>query len=147
MSRRYRKRNDPTLFIFVVCVIGGFGLSSVFSDQLIEGMGVVKLMLFIVCSAVIVGGCGWLIHLIYRSVKQRIRAQNLAALHAHHVEDMRGIEFEIFLEHLFTSRGYKVKMIGGSGDGGVDLIISKGKEKISVQAKGYKNKVNRLYFG
>lgn len=58
------------------------------------------------------------------------------------VDKMKGLEFELFLFHLFKALGYKVQQTKASNDYGVDLILKKDNEVIAVQAKRYKNKVN-----
>ena len=51
------------------------------------------------------------------------------------IDIMSGSEFEEFLEELFKKIGYNAKVIGGSGDQGGDLILTRLGEKIVVQAK------------
>ena len=63
------------------------------------------------------------------------------------IDKMDGHEFERYLKEMYSSKGYKVQLVGEDGkDFGADLIISGGKDKlprIVVQAKRYtiKNKV------
>jgi hypothetical protein len=54
---------------------------------------------------------------------------------------MRGGELEEFLKEVFTELGYVVERIGGAGDQGVDLILSKGGYRIAIQVKGYVDNV------
>lgn len=54
---------------------------------------------------------------------------------------MRGIEFERFLEAVFSELGYKVETTPTSGDQGVDLVVSDGKIRIAIQIKGYEHSV------
>jgi restriction system protein len=54
---------------------------------------------------------------------------------------MRGTEFEDFLRRVFESLGYKVQMTKGSGDQGLDLILTGKGRRIGVQAKGYSGTV------
>jgi hypothetical protein len=54
---------------------------------------------------------------------------------------MRGTEFEDFLRRVFESLGYKVQMTKGSGDQGLDLILTGKGRRIGVQAKGYSDTV------
>ena len=59
------------------------------------------------------------------------------------VDQMKGEDFELFLETLFENMGYKVERTRKQGDYGADLIISKsiGKgSRTAVQAKRYNNK-------
>ncbi len=50
---------------------------------------------------------------------------------------MRGTDFEHFLSRVFQSLGYQVTLTKGSGDQGVDLILTGKGRRIAVQAKGY----------
>jgi len=50
---------------------------------------------------------------------------------------MSGREFEGFMAELFRAAGYKVDVVGGAGDQGVDLLIKKGRKLIAVQCKKY----------
>jgi restriction system protein len=143
MRRRYRKQqNQNLLFISAVAVVaialssGAVGNSPRFSDT-------TKVIFFAFCTVTIVVISIIFIYLIYNALTRKSRARNLAALHAHRVDQMSGEEFEIFLKHLFTFRGYEVQHTGRSNDGGVDLVVKKGKEKISIQAKRYTGKADR----
>jgi HJR/Mrr/RecB family endonuclease len=50
---------------------------------------------------------------------------------------MSGQEFEHFMADLLRAAGYKVDVIGGSGDQGVDLLVKQGRRLIAVQCKKY----------
>ena len=51
--------------------------------------------------------------------------------------EMRGVQFEQFLQEVFETHGYVVETTAASGDQGVDLIIQKTGWRCAVQAKGY----------
>ena len=55
---------------------------------------------------------------------------------------LSGYEFEEYLKNLFELLGYTTVQTSLSGDQGADLILSKGDEKIIVQAKKYEGKVS-----
>lgn len=55
---------------------------------------------------------------------------------------LRGTEFELWLQEVYQSRGYRVKHVGRPGDDGADLILQKDRWTIVIQAKGVGNKVN-----
>lgn len=57
------------------------------------------------------------------------------------IDEMTGVEFEVYLYYKFRKMGYKVKMTPVTGDYGADLILKKRKERIVVQAKRYKRDV------
>jgi HJR/Mrr/RecB family endonuclease len=50
---------------------------------------------------------------------------------------MSGREFEHFMADLFRTAGYKVDVVGGTGDQGVDLLLKEGRKRIAVQCKKY----------
>ncbi len=59
-------------------------------------------------------------------------AQRLEAVRA-----MSGAQFEIFVADLFRAMGYNARMLGGSGDQGVDVILDYQGERVAVQCKNY----------
>jgi hypothetical protein len=54
---------------------------------------------------------------------------------------LRGVAFEQFLSDVFQALGYRVQTTKGSGDQGVDLIVTGKGRRIAVQAKGYADSV------
>jgi HJR/Mrr/RecB family endonuclease len=58
------------------------------------------------------------------------------------VDTMEGQEFELFLFRLFKDLGYTAELTSTTGDQGVDLIISRGMNKVAVQAKRYQGNVS-----
>ena len=53
--------------------------------------------------------------------------------------DMTWREFEALVEEAFRLRGYSVRRLGGDGpDGGVDLVLDRGAEKVLVQCKQWR---------
>jgi HJR/Mrr/RecB family endonuclease len=50
---------------------------------------------------------------------------------------MSGREFEHFMAELLRAAGYKVDIVGGAGDQGVDLLVKEGRKLIGVQCKKY----------
>lgn len=57
------------------------------------------------------------------------------------IDEMTGIEFEVYLYYKFRKQGYRVKLTPVSGDYGADLVLKKKREKIVVQAKRYQRDV------
>ena len=51
------------------------------------------------------------------------------------IDKMSGTEFEELLSDLFTKMGFQAKRIGGSGDQGGDIIVTRFASKIVIQAK------------
>ena len=52
-------------------------------------------------------------------------------------EKMDGQEFEVATGKLFKRQGYSIEYTPASNDGGIDLILKKGDERIGVQCKAY----------
>ena len=53
--------------------------------------------------------------------------------------DMTWQEFEGLVSEFFRRRGYSVQQTGGNGpDGGIDIVLTKGKDKYLVQCKQWK---------
>ena len=48
---------------------------------------------------------------------------------------MSGLEFEKEVAFLYQGKGYNVKITSATGDGGVDIILTQGNERIAVQCK------------
>lgn len=68
-------------------------------------------------------------------------ARKLGSMYLHcnieEIDEMTGIEFEVYLYHKFKKLGYKAKMTPATGDYGADLVLKKRREKTVVQAKRY----------
>jgi Restriction endonuclease len=54
---------------------------------------------------------------------------------------LRGIPFENFLEEVFEVLGFVVETTKITGDQGIDLIVSRSGERLSIQIKGYEGSV------
>ncbi|MFA5643234.1 MAG: restriction endonuclease [Candidatus Paceibacterota bacterium] len=50
-------------------------------------------------------------------------------------------EFELYVAELFRKLGYKADVIGGTGDGGIDIVLERDGKKSYVQCKQYNSKV------
>jgi hypothetical protein len=53
------------------------------------------------------------------------------------VRYMSGSQFEHFMADVMRGLGYQVRVLGGSGDQGVDVIAQRGGERIAIQCKQY----------
>lgn len=53
------------------------------------------------------------------------------------VQNLRGWEFEIWLKELLASMGVQARVVGGSGDEGLDVIAVKSGKKYGFQCKMY----------
>lgn len=53
------------------------------------------------------------------------------------MNDLPAEQFELLVADFFRAKGYVVEVVGGVGDFGVDLIVTKGTERMAVQCKRY----------
>ena len=53
------------------------------------------------------------------------------------VDYMSGTEFENFMANVFAKKGYPVQLTPGSGDQGVDLLLTIDERRVAVQLKRY----------
>lgn len=67
-------------------------------------------------------------------------AQELAARFAA-VGAMSGAQFEVFVADLLRAMGHRAKVVGRSGDQGVDVILVRGEERIAIQYKNHKRRI------
>lgn len=109
--------------------IGAFAAKSMFQ-------AVAKFAQFIV-PLVFVGGA------IASFVAKARRTELVDAIAASNAPDslneMTWREFESLVEEAYRLRGYSVRRIGGDGpDGGVDLVLDRGSERVLVQCKQWR---------
>ena len=57
------------------------------------------------------------------------------------VRAMSGPQFEVFVADLFRAMGHGATMLGGTGDQGVDIVVSYHGERVAVQCKNYRRAV------
>ena len=135
MSRRRRNKNEPLItLVLVMCVglvlTGGSIIRIKSLDELIYPL----LFAIILCAIAML--LTW----------EYLRSQRIKSLHAvtmNQVHRMSGVEFEQFIGRLLEAQGYQIRYTAASGDFGIDLIASRGNEKIAIQAKRYKNAVGQ----
>ena len=53
------------------------------------------------------------------------------------VRYMSGAQFEVFVAKIMRGLGYRATVLGSSGDHGVDVIATAGKERLAIQCKNY----------
>ena len=56
-------------------------------------------------------------------------------------ENLSGLQFEEEVAKLYSGLGYKTRKTRPSNDGGVDVILYRGKEKVAIQCKAYNKKI------
>lgn len=76
-----------------------------------------------------------LIYFVYKTVQRYNFFESKNTL-----DDLRKLtprEFEQFIAHLFQKMGYKTEIVGGAGDGGIDVIAEKNGVKYYIQCKKF----------
>ena len=120
-------------------------------NELLEGLIVVAVLLLLVykvitikqfvllgiaiCLSILLAS-----FLVYKMKRARIRKKYMNS-GIYQVDKMSGEEFEKYLKCHFEKLGYKVEMTPKSHDYGADLVMSKDRERIVIQAKRYKESV------
>ena len=82
-----------------------------------------------------------LIYSIIQILKQKSYEKKISQSSISQIDNMSGIEFEIFLKTIFRKLGYSAQTTKTTGDFGADLILYKDGNKIIVQAKRYNKHV------
>lgn len=118
--RRYKSKNLIPLLLIIICIY-------LYNNTDIL-MNLIKILVFVLLTVIFV--------YYYKKDKKIYNNYSLDI-----IDSMTGTEFEIYLINLYKSKGYNVKHIGGSGDYGADLILTKNYEKIVIQAKNYSRPV------
>jgi restriction system protein len=77
-------------------------------------------------------------------LRRQREAKRLRALQLSHVDEMTGVEFEVYVSKLLMNQGFRsVAITGHSGDLGVDIVAHRNGSKIAVQVKRNARKVSR----
>lgn len=92
-------------------------------------------MLFVETLIIIIAAA--LIFTLYVHKKRKLR--NIKLKQFNNIKDP--YEFEIFVGEILKTLGYKVVRTRKSRDFGADILLKKGKRKIVIQVKFWKNKV------
>lgn len=81
---------------------------------------------------------------LFRKLRERKYLKKLSKSGVRDIDNMDGLQFEVYLKALLKELGYKAIVTSGSYDFGADLIMKKDKKKVVIQAKryGHKNKVS-----
>jgi restriction system protein len=91
----------------------------------------------VICT-IVAALIAWAIWARFSEEQRKIRALQIAD-----IDSMTGTEFERYLGKVLRNRGYNVSITGTSGDLGVDLIASKGQNRIAIQVKRHSGTVSR----
>lgn len=125
-----KKKGEEALGILALIL----GAPVLFANWIHNKTGIPQAVTYVLLGSILVGGL-WL---YFSKRNKRFRAIRIA-----NIDSMTGTEFEGYLRRLLNSRGYSVTMAGGSGDLGVDLIASRGSERVAIQVKRYSSAVSR----
>lgn len=80
----------------------------------------------------------WLVRLVSKSSNRyRTPAAGELVQQFENVRMMSGVQFEVFMANLFRAMGHGATILGGSGDQGVDILLTTNGQKIAVQCKNY----------
>ena len=79
--------------------------------------------------------------ILYRSLAQVNKKRKYLNLSQEQIDVLSGKNFEQYLQIHFKELGYRVKATPDTNDYGADLLLTKGSERIVVQAKRYSGRV------
>jgi restriction system protein len=82
-----------------------------------------------------------LFSILYKVIPLIIEKYKYKNSNLYDIDSMTGPEFERYLVNKYQEKGYNVQHVGGSGDYGADLILTKNRERIIIQAKRYNSSV------
>jgi restriction system protein len=92
-------------------------------------------------TTIVLGTFALAVFIAYRYVRhtKRSRTPNAHQLvqRLDSVRMMSGTQFELFVADLFRAMGHSARVLGGSGDQGVDVILDYQGERVAVQCKNY----------
>lgn len=67
--------------------------------------------------------------------------RKLKAIAISEVDKMTGVEFERYVGEILKSQGYSVQFTAASGDYGIDILATRGPERLGIQLKRYSGSV------
>jgi len=109
--------------------LGGFAAKSLYRS-------IASLLQFIVPPLCLVGA---LVSVIGQRKREKLVGFVAESGSASSLGEMSWREFEGLVQEYFRLRGYSVRRLGGEGpDGGVDLVLDRGAEKVLVQCKQWR---------
>lgn len=80
----------------------------------------------------------WLVRLVSKSSNRyRTPTAGELAQQFENVRMMSGVQFEVFMANLFRAMGHGATILGGSGDQGVDILLTTNGQRVAVQCKNY----------
>ncbi len=112
-----------------------------FSNLLTQTSGKFELLTILILVVALYLFLKLIVKPIIRRVKKAYHSKQYLNSPLAAIDQMSGEEFEKYLAAHFRKLGYKVKLTSKSNDFGADLILTKERQKIVVQAKRYQDKV------
>lgn len=130
-KRKKKKKSTNFHYIILAIVILGTYFLLTKSGIHLNDWKRIGIWMLIVAVAIAVG------MLFLAFVEKRLKRFKYEHSTLAKVDKMDGREFEKYLKVYFEKLGYRAKTTKDSNDYGADLILTKGSEKIVVQAKRY----------
>lgn len=132
MPKKYRRKkpaeNLGGLFLLIPLVLGGI---------LVPFLNLQPIILTIAIALIIFVILGVFIVLLIRYQEN----QKLKAVVISEVDRMSGVEFEKYVGEILKFQGYDVKFTAVSGDYGIDILATRGPERLGIQLKRYSGSV------
>ena len=137
MAKRRRRKTNPgqdTAFVgLIVVLVLGLGFKSVMTQSLVQTV----LLVIILVGVLGVAAVFW-----YNLRQSRLRRDRAQAVTGELIDHMTGEDFEQYVGEILRWQGYRIIFTPQSGDFGVDIVASKGRDKCAVQIKRYKRRLD-----
>lgn len=134
MRRRRSKKAQASPIALLIALVVLLGISTLGARVADNAVGLLPLLLAIgVALMLTIGFYIW-------KVEQKRRAAQ-RAMELADIDALDGVAFERYIGDILLSQGYHIRYTPRSGDDGVDLLASKGKQTYGIQAKRYKGSV------
>lgn len=140
MSKRRRKNKSLEDFISSVGLILAIGIvgSLVKYQKEIKSYGYILLAITLVLSALLI----IVFAFFYKRKNKKFTEYDDDNKILYMLKGMPPAEFETEMANMFSKLGYKTEVMGGSHDGGVDVMAEKDGEKYLIQCKKYLTSVS-----
>ncbi len=109
-----------------------------YGEQLLSGLPSERVILLVLIECTVLL-C--LVIMLFGYACKRLRRMRYLRSPLSKIDRMKGEEFERYLKAYFEEKGYRVRLTPESGDYGADLVMTRGLEKVVVQAKRYSSAV------
>lgn len=137
-KRRYRKKNPKPEFLLAFLLL--FVVVAALTRNQVPDP---NLLITSVFSIAAFGLVFLVVAVGYVALKQVKVLRALQSLEMEQVDAMHHADFELYVCKLLQHQGFtSVKRVGGSNDGGADIIAKKDGENYAIQVKHYARSVN-----